>query len=149
MAEGLEDQIDEAATDFAKRGAKWATDTAKDWYESAPWATGTFREAVEADIDDVTTPKVWVNPQKIMAHLGQTRNAVRAIYKVRNMNKLKVEASSPEEYIKKVEENAVSASTSADPITPSSVREMATGTPTPFLDTIWDELVKKNIRRYF
>ena len=146
---GIEEQVDEAAANYAKKGEEWAKTTAKEWYDSAPWATGTFREAVEADTEDPSAPRVWVNPQKIIGRLGQTRPAIRAAYKARGKKQLKVTASGAEDYIEQVEEHAVSASTSADPITPQASREMAYGTPTPFLNTIWDEIVKKNIRRYF
>lgn len=145
VGDSLIEQIENKVDKFAKDGEDWADATASDWYDAAPWATGTLRESIETDTSNITKPKVLVNHQKLMAHAGQKLTAIRKVYRGQ---KVKM----PDyDYLKEAEEQNVSASTSVEPLEPNSEREMKWNPDpnTPFLYSIWDELAKKNKRIIF
>lgn len=147
VGSNLADQITEKVEKFAQDGEDWANSTASDWYDSAPWATGNLRESIDVDTSDLSAPRVFVNKQKLMAHAGQRMPAVRLWYK---KNGRKVITIPNSDYLLVAEENAASASKTTNPITPNAEREMASGKGTsPFLNSIWEELWKKNKRIIF
>lgn len=147
IGDALAAQVVKKVDKFASDGEDWADATASDWYDAAPWRTGTLRESISVDTSKPNRPRVYIDDRKIQANAGKSLPTIRKWYKVNGINKTEID---PEDYRFVAEEWAASASKTVDPIEPHSAREMNAGKgSTPFLNSIWDEIAYLWKRRIF
>lgn len=148
LGDNLNKQVEKAVDNFVQAGKDWANETASDWYDSAPWATGNLRESIDVEEKDVTKPKVFVNHQKLMEHAEQKLPARRLWYKKQGWDPIEM----PDyDYLEEAEsKNAASASSTVYPIEPNWDREYNANPPhTPFIDAIWMKQALRNKQRIF
>lgn len=149
----VKEQVIDYLDEFAGAEAEWMTQVQNDFYKSAPWRTGNLRESIDTDYDDFPTVRVGIDRNKLMARAGQKVKAIREIYGGQEFKISRVPT-----YPELIDEgttaygerwNAVSASSTVDPIEPNAAREMNRGAHTPYIEAIWGELAQKRKKEIF